>query len=302
MERTITGPLTEGTHTLDVEGLALRYHVHGTGPVCVAHPGGPGIEWGYLRAPQLETHLTMLYLEPVGTGGSERLGAHPHGYTRDRYRRHLAALIDHLPVERVHVLGHSHGGFVAQYHALHHPDQLAGVVLYESAPVTGPEHGEELMRRVAEFAVRHAELPELEAVMGAFGTFPSITDDTAMMAAAKGIVPAYVADYWADTPRWDGFRDALRASYISGRDEHGAPDPIDDRAALHTLKVPALVVVGRHDVVCGVRWAEELHEMIPDSRLLILENSGHFGHLEEPERFAQAVAGFVADGSRALTA
>ncbi|MFD3945137.1 alpha/beta fold hydrolase [Streptomyces sp. NPDC058579] len=207
-----------------------------------------------------------------------------------------------MPVDRVHVLGHSHGGFVAQYHALHHPDQLAGVVLYESAPVTGPEHGEELMRRVTEFATRHAERPELQAVMAAFGTFPSITDDTAMMEAAKGIVPAYVADYWADTRRWDSFREALRASYISGQDEHGEPDVIDDRAALPTLKVPTLVVAGRHDVVCGVRWAEELHKLIPYSRLLILENSGHFGHLEEPERFAQEVAGFVADGNRPLTA
>jgi pimeloyl-ACP methyl ester carboxylesterase len=42
-----------------------------------------------------------------------------------------------------------------------------------------------------------------------------------------------------------------------------------------------------------VRWAEELHELIPGSELVILENSGHFGHLEEPEAFAKAVVAFV---------
>jgi pimeloyl-ACP methyl ester carboxylesterase len=42
-----------------------------------------------------------------------------------------------------------------------------------------------------------------------------------------------------------------------------------------------------------VRWAEELHRLIPGSELLILENSGHFGHLEEPEAFSQAVTRFV---------
>ena len=52
------------------------------------------------------------------------------------------------------------------------------------------------------------------------------------------------------------------------------------------------MVVGRFDVICGVRWAEELHA-IPGSRLLALENSGHFGHLEEPELFADSVAEFV---------
>jgi proline iminopeptidase len=47
-------------------------------------------------------------------------------------------------------------------------------------------------------------------------------------------------------------------------------------------------------VICGVRWAEELHDLIPGSRLLILEDSAHFGHLEEAELFAESVAAFVA--------
>jgi pimeloyl-ACP methyl ester carboxylesterase len=39
----------------------------------------------------------------------------------------------------VHVLGHSHGGFVAQQYALDHPDRIAGLVLYDTSPMTGPE-------------------------------------------------------------------------------------------------------------------------------------------------------------------
>ncbi|MCX4538581.1 alpha/beta fold hydrolase [Streptomyces sp. NBC_01669] len=59
------------------------------------------------------------------------------------------------------------------------------------------------------------------------------------------------------------------------------------------LELPALVVVGRHDVICGPRWGLELNELIPDSRLLVLENSGHFGHIEESMLFAKAVVDFV---------
>ncbi|MGW1255660.1 alpha/beta fold hydrolase [Streptomyces sp. NPDC002513] len=294
----VTSPLAEGVHTLGVDGTVLRYHVHGTGPVCVAHPGGPGIAWEYLRAPELEKFLTMVYVEPAGTGGSDRLASHPHGYTRARYSRHLAALIDHLPVRRVHLLGHSHGAFVAQYHALRRPDQLAGVVLYESAPVTGPEHAEEAMRSVGDFAARHADRPELPAILEAFAAIPAISSDEAMVAVARAIVPAYVADYWADARRWAPLQESLRATYISGQDEHGEPDLIDDRASLGALTVPALVVVGRHDVVCGVRWAEELHKLIPASQLLVLEHSGHFGHVEEPERFAGEITAFVTAGHR----
>jgi proline iminopeptidase len=232
-------------------------------------------------------------MEPAGTGGSGRLASHPHGYTRSLYSRHLAALIDHLQVPRVHLLGHSHGGFVAQYHALHRPDQLAGIVLYESAPVTGPEHGAEAARAVAEFAARHAGHPGLPGVMEAFAAIPAIASDEAMVAAARGVLPAYIAAYWSDAERWAPFLASLKATYISGLDEHGKLDIIDDRAALTGLGTPTLVVVGRFDLVCGVRWAEELHRLIPGSRLLVLEHSGHFGHLEEPERFAEEIAAFV---------
>jgi len=286
-------PLAPGTHTFDVDGVVQRYHVHGTGPVCVAHSGGPGIHWEYLRMPAVEQHLTVVYPEPVGTGGSGRLPSHPHGYTRGRYSRFLGALVAHLGVPEVHLLGHSHGGFVVQYHALHQPEGIAGVILYDSAPLTGPEHGAEAMRLVQEFAVRHAGRPELPEVLEAFQAIPTISDDARMTSVAKGLLPSYFADYWGREEEFAPLRASLNATYVSGLDEDLVPDIIDDREALGALSVPALVVVGRHDVICGVRWAEELHKLIARSELLILENSGHFGHIEEPADFARAVAGFV---------
>lgn len=68
--------------------------------------------------PGVEEFLTMVYVEPLGTGGSQRLPSHPHGYTRERYSRSLIGLLDRLSLPRVFLLGHSHGGFVAQYIAL----------------------------------------------------------------------------------------------------------------------------------------------------------------------------------------
>ncbi|MFD1930767.1 alpha/beta fold hydrolase [Nonomuraea mangrovi] len=128
MNTAVTTPLSPGTHTVDVGRVAQRYHVAGTGPVCLAHPGGPGLSWEYLRMPAAEELLTLVYVEPIGTGASGRLPAHPHGYTRERYAQALDGLIRHLGVARVHLLGHSHGGFVAQHYALTRPDRLAGVV------------------------------------------------------------------------------------------------------------------------------------------------------------------------------
>lgn len=302
-QRSGTGPLSPGTHSYRLAGLVQRYHVYGTGPVCVAHPGGPGISWDHLRMPALEKHLTMVYVEPMGTAEDSRLPSHPHGYTRDRYSRFLETLINRLGVPKVHLLGHSHGAFVAAYHALHRPERLAGVVLYEGAPVTGPEHGTEAARMIEAFAAKHAGHPGLPDVLAAFGAMSSISNDEETVAVARGVLPSYFADYWGNEEQLAPVRDAVRATYISGLDENHSPDVIDDRAALKGLGVSALVVAGRHDVICGLRWGLELHELIPDSRLLVLENSGHLGHIEEPDLFADAVRDFVLrDGSTSLDA
>lgn len=288
-----SGALAPGTHVFDSDGVRQRYHVFGSGPVCLAHPGGPGIHWEYLRMLELEQHLTMVYVEAIGTGGSGRLPTHPHGYTRERYSIALQRIIDHLEVPTVYLLGHSHGAFVAAYHAIHRPACLAGIILYEGSPVTGPEHGAEAARRLREFAAAHADRPESAEVLAAFGAMQAMSNDVQTLAVARGVLPAYLADYWGDERRWAPVRDALRAGYISGLDAIGSPDLVDDRADLPALTVPALVVVGRFDVICGPRWGQELHELIPDSRLLILEHSGHLGHLEEPGRFAAAVRDFA---------
>ncbi|MVU75930.1 alpha/beta fold hydrolase [Nocardia sp. ET3-3] len=288
-----SGALAPGVHAFDSDGLTQRYHVFGSGPVCLAHPGGPGIHWEYLRMPALEEHLTMVYVEALGTGESGRLPTHPNGYTRERYSVALQRIIDHLGVPEVYLLGHSHGAFVAAYHAIHRPTGLAGVILYEGAPVTGPEHGAEAARRLQEFAAAHADRPELNDVLATFAAMQDITSDEQTLAVARGVLPSYIADYWGDEQRWAPLRDALRASHISGLDALGSPEIIDDRADLPKLTVPALVIVGRFDVICGPRWARELHALIPGSRLTTLENSGHLGHLEEPGRFTDAVRDFV---------
>lgn len=47
------------------DGIEQRYHVHGAGPVCVVHPGGPGLSWDHMRLPGLESSNTMVRWCPV---------------------------------------------------------------------------------------------------------------------------------------------------------------------------------------------------------------------------------------------
>jgi hypothetical protein len=76
--------LGPGVHRLTLNGARQVYHVAGDGPVMVAHSGGPGVDYTYLRSARLEEHFTMVYLEPVGTGESRPL---PDGATAGTSRR-----------------------------------------------------------------------------------------------------------------------------------------------------------------------------------------------------------------------
>jgi proline iminopeptidase len=286
-------PLSAGAHTITVHGIPQRYHVYGSGPVCLVQPGGPGVFWEYLRMPALETHLTMVYVEALGTGDSGRLASHPEGYTRSLYVGVIDRLIDHLGVDKVHLLGHSYGALVAQRYALDHPDRVRGLILYGSAAATGAEHGVEAAHQVAQFAARNADNPEVPGVLAAFRAVGGITDDAELTTALQRLLPAYFADFWDREREFRPLREAVRVAYLTGRDANRVQDVIDDGAALPALAVPTLVLVGRYDVICGVRWAEELHGLIPRSRLEILENSGHLGHVEQPDDFAIAVRYFV---------
>ena len=87
-----------------------------------------------------------------------------------------------------------------------------------------------------------------------------------------------------DPAGWAARRAARHLYTVSGGDE----PPFDLRKHLPQLPVRTVVICGRHDFICGPRWAGELHCLIADSHLVVLEHSGHFGHSRNPNASWQA--------------
>jgi pimeloyl-ACP methyl ester carboxylesterase len=281
--------LTQGTHQVEIDGVRQVYHVAGSGPVCLVHSGGPGMSWEYLRMPGLESHLTMVYLEPIGTGASGRLPDR-RDYRIDTYARFLHGVQEHLGVSRAYLLGHSHGGFVVQRYALDHPGRVAGLVLFATSPVTGAEFWADAMVNLQGLPKRLSHRPEAAMLPAAFELALAATDDESFARRMRRVLPAYFADYWAqETELVAAFADFQAWIDPSGGEE---PAPFDVREVLGSLTVPALIISGEHDFICGNRWAQELHQAIPTSRLLLLD-CGHMAHLERPEAFTSAVINFV---------
>src|SRR2546430_14544326 len=131
-------------HTED--GRKLTYRKLGHGPVLVCHPGGPGFSADYFGdLAALWEQYTLIMLNPRGTGGSER-PADRRAYGIDGYVDDVEQLRQHLGLERMLLLGHSHGGVVAQAYAAKYPDHVRRLVLASTLARFGPDQ-EQAMRQ-----------------------------------------------------------------------------------------------------------------------------------------------------------
>ena len=68
---------------------------------------------------------------------------------------------------------------------------------------------------------------------------------------------------------------------------------LDLRAELRTIGAPTLVLVGEDDFVTGRVCADELIAGLPDARLTVIRDAGHFTYVEQPEAFRAALGGFL---------
>lgn len=68
---------------------------------------------------------------------------------------------------------------------------------------------------------------------------------------------------------------------------------LDLRPHLHKIIVSTLVIAGRYDFITNVHMAEEIAKCIYSASLEIFEESGHYVHVEEPERFYRVVKEFI---------
>ncbi|KQS66485.1 alpha/beta hydrolase [Methylobacterium sp. Leaf361] len=277
-----------GTHSIAVNGIEQHYHASGTGPYCIVHSGGPEIEASYLRLPLLEENLTMVYLDPIGTGSSGRLATHPQGYSVDRFSEQLLAFIDAAGIADPYLLGHSHGAFVVLKAALKRPVGVAGLILYAGAAYTGGHFMAAAGTEIASFVSRNAGTEEAAAVERAWGSIPTIRTDDAYTAALRDLLPAYLSDFrcWPDI--LETLQRRLQATLLVGDGQ-----AFDVRDRLSALQVPALVVAGNDDFILGPRHAVLLADLLPQAQLRIFEQSGHFAHIEKAHAFAEAILRFT---------
>jgi len=274
------------------DGRKLTYRKLGHGPILVCHPGGPGFSADYFGdLAALWEQYTLVMLNPRGTGASDR-AADARAYGIDDYVDDVEQLRRHLGLERMLLLGHSHGGVVAQAYAIKHPARVRRLVLASTLARFGPEQ-EAAMRQGMDkrsgqpwAAEAAAALEEEQA-----GHFAS---DQELSELVLRELPLYFAHYGAAEA---GYVDTLRTEVVNADAlklfNNEIFTTLDLRNDLPAIGCPTLVITGDEDFICGPVCAEEICAAVKGARMVILGDSGHMTFVEQPQAFHDEIDDFL---------
>ncbi len=265
-------------------------------PAVVVVHGGPGSTHDYLKnlAALAADGWPVVHYDQLGNGGSTHLPERPAAFwTPELFLDELDNLLTRLRIADDYVLfGQSWGGMLAASHAARRPPGLRGLVV-ANAPASYPTWR-------AEMEVLRAALPDgVDEVLRAHEA-AGTTDSAEYFAAMRVFYGRHVCrlDPW---PReylatfMEIVNDPTVYSAMNGPNEFLVTGSLRDRSiedVLPGIEVPTLVLSGRYDEATEA-VVRPYHELIPDSRHVVFEESSHLPHLEEPERFLSVLAGFL---------
>ena len=272
-----------------IHGRRLAYReAGGDGPTVLLVHGitNSSRTWTPVTERLAEHGLHVLAPDLPGHGDSQRRrGDHSLGATASILRDFLSV----VDVERLTIVGHSLGGGIVMQFSYQFPEAVQRMVLVSSGG----------LGREVSLAVRAATLPFAEQVIGVGASWP-MTRAAGLVGGALGRVGLKPGGDFeeimegltslSDRERRQAFVRTAR-SVITPR---GQRVLAEDKLYL-AAGIPTLLVAGERDSVIPAEHTRAAGRLAPRSRLEIFEESGHFPHLEEPDRFADLVAAFVGE-------
>jgi proline iminopeptidase len=271
--------------TTSVNGFDLYYEEAGSGPACVVLHGGLGFDHHYMTAlSPLESALRMIYVDQRGNGRSGRPPIET--ITIPQLAADVDAFREALGLEKVAVMGHSYGGFVALEYATRYPDRASHVIALSTSPGVFEPTDEELSERADPSWIT----PEVQAGLDFFAQGPPES-----YAAFIDGVPL-ITKAWLRTASPDVLAqtllggvhsvDAMRRGF-----EVLAGWSVADK--LDRIACPTLAVCGRCDLFTTPECSARIANGVPGAEVVWLDRSGHFPWVDEPDVFFAAVLGWL---------
>lgn len=226
-------------------------------------------------AARLKTYVPDLW----GQGYSTR---QPLDYGYDLFEEQIRLFMEALDIQKASLVGHSMGAGTSIVFALKNRDKVDKLVLVDSTgiPTSLPFRSKVFrLKGVAEFLmslrtdrIRRMNLEDIwihdrESLTEAF------YEKLVLYQKVEGSTQALLS--------------ILRKDFFNTLE--------DDIRELGKLEIPTLIVWGRQDASLPLRNAEEMHRLMPGSRLEILDKAGHLANFDRPDAFNELVSEFLID-------
>jgi 3-oxoadipate enol-lactonase len=260
-----------------VNGINMYYEVHGQGEPLILVMGSFGsLEAWALQVLAFQKYYKLIVFDNRGIGRSEKS---PGPYTIATMADDTVGLLDHLGVDKAHVLGMSLGGPVAQDVAIDHPDRVNKLILVCSmAGADGTQLHPDMLKALGlERGARQVDLRKVDFKQIMRATVALAFNDQSL----KDNLLAQ-AETWFKQFDIDGFIKQWEA--VAG---YSALD------RLRKIGARTLVMTGTDDRLVDPHSSEVIAGLIPNSKLVKVGGGSHAFFMEMSDRFNTEVLNFL---------
>lgn len=283
--------LQDKNEYVDVDGAKLFVRLVGSGePIVIVH-GGPGMSHDYL-APQLIDLLAndyqLIFYDQRASGRSSGV-ADTTRLTISQFVRDIEFLRQHFKINRLNLLGHSFGGLLAMYYTIAYPNNVNKLLLIDTSPASWELNFPYFRKTIAERQTE-ADKQELSSIKAKedFGTNPELMDR---------YLKVYFKPFFKDPLLTQNLVLGIDKNWVSNFNvtndmvwNNLAGYDIHDK--LKYINASTLIMHGDKSVI-SIEGAEAINRHIPDSKLVILKDVGHFPYIEDPKTFNRVVREFL---------
>lgn len=265
-----------------VGDLNIYYEIHGAGePLLLIMGFGANSGWWFSQVSAFSRECQVIIFDNRGTGRSDKPDV---PCTIKTMAYDAVGLLDAIDIHAAHVFGMSMGGMIAQELSLSYPERVLSLILGCTTP-----------------GGRHTELPDQEALTFLFDH--EHREQLTTEEQARELLPFLFTQEFLDKNQ--RFLDVFTTEvYRNPTPEHGyrrheeAVMSFNVYDRVPGIKAPTLIMAGTADRLIPVENSRILASRIPDSELIIFENTGHGFIGEVPDEVNGAVLDFIKRHSR----